>query len=254
MHITPYMMKRLFLLSALLIVSFAANSHGKSSHYGKGHNLEKVKFGVRGGLNIVGWETNKAFRESLGGVYMDLRSGVYCNLYGEYGLTDAFGVQLALMYTEKGSKFRFNNVRLYHLDDHMVERALRFDFDYISLSPSLRMYTGKDRQFCIFLGCSFAVLVRAKAQVWEDDEAIGDSTDFLSKKIPEEGRPKRFDMGIIYGLDYEFDTGILLGFSVDSGFTQIFKRLKSVKESQQPKVENRTVQLWIGYNFAKLFH
>jgi len=247
-------MKKIFLLSVLLAVSVVSNSHGKSSHYRKGRDLEKVKFGVRGGWNIAGWETNKASRRSIAprDVSMDLKSGGRWDLYGEYGLTDAFGVQLALIYAPKGSKYTLNHVEF--RDDYTLERAFSFDFDYISLSPSLRMYPGKDRQFCIFLGCSFAVLVRAKLQALEDDEAIGDSIDLLSEEIPEEGRPKRFDVGIIYGLDYEFDNGILLGYCVDWGLTNVWPKRKNVKKSQQPKAENRTVQLWIGYNFAKLFH
>jgi opacity protein-like surface antigen len=58
----------------------------------------------------------------------------------------------------------------------------------------------------------------------------------------------------VLGVDYELDSGVLLGLAYDYGFLNILKEDKSISQaSEQRAASNASVRLSIGYNFAKLF-
>jgi opacity protein-like surface antigen len=197
---------------------------------------------------------NKAFAKQLDsfGLGATFKSGLRFDLYGEYALTDSLGVDLTLMYTQKGAKYT-NTISS---TGSTGSTGPDFSYNYIALASSLRMYPGQDRQFCIFLGPYIGYLVSAKEQWYEDDEAIGDPEDLLDESSPEDLRPNRFDFGAVFGIDYEFDSGVLLGgyCAGDLGFSNIRKEDKNISEkSKQLTAQNASLRAFIGYNFAKLF-
>jgi hypothetical protein len=252
-------MKRIFLLSALLAVSSFSSSHGKPAYYGLsggGQDLEKFKFGVRGGFHLCMFLCNEAFEKGLRPDFsQDAKFGLRGDIYGEYALTDTVGVHLTLMYSQKGTRYIWSRPNSL-MDTPKIHMDV--NFHYISLSPSLRMYPGHDRQFCIFLGPYFSYLLSAKSQFYRNNEAKGDPSDWLDKNMPEEKRPKRFDIGGVLGIDYEFDSGVLLGgyLAADFGITNLCKKREGMsEETQQPQYRNFSLlHAWIGYNFAKLFY
>jgi hypothetical protein len=126
--------------------------------------------------------------------------------------------------------------------------------NYIMLSVVPRFYPGIDRQFCLFVGPSFSWLASAERQVsrFIDGKKEGDTKklDLLGDEWPKEAQPKRLDVGILLGLDYEFGTGIILGFEGNVGMKNTLKKQKNDSNSY---IKNLSVSITLGYNFAKLF-
>jgi len=108
-----------------------------------------------------------------------------------------------------------------------------------------RFYMDESRQFCFFIGPRLNWLVSAKYQIYENGEKRGDEIDFLDEKMPEEQKFKRINFGMLLGIDYELDNGILLGSESNIGFMSI---TKSDDTSTVPISTGFT----LGYNFAKL--
>ena len=146
------------------------------------------------------------------------------DLYGEYRLNNALGVQLSLLYLGQGEKLYIGTGNY---------------LDYLLCSPSLRWYPGSDRQFCLFIGPQLSYLIAAR----EDSSSPNISKNLLQG--PDGAQRRRVDAGLLFGLDYEFDIHLLLGLSWNVGFINLARNLN-------PPATNISSSLHLGYNFAPL--
>jgi len=223
------------LLSTVFALLFVANVHGKPPAYGgmtdTNTTSETKKFGVKFKPHFSRfiWKNDVAKNILLRPSF---------DVFGEYSLSDGVGLQLSLGYSGQGQ-----GMEIGELDGEKIE--LREFFNYVMLSVMPRFYPGSDRQFCFFIGPRVGWLASAKALVLidgkkkEEGNLLGEGQELF----------KRFDGGILLGLDYEFDAGILLGGDCNIGITNLLK-----KESENNSVRTFSGGITLGYNFAKLLN
>lgn len=161
-------------------------------------------------------------------------------LFGEHTFSDMLGGQIALEYSGKGTK-----------DPEAENSYCIISLDYIMLAVMPRFYMGEDRRFCLFIGPQISWLTAAKGQKYKaSGEKDGDIIDYLKEKH-KELCGKKIVFGMLLGLDYEFDNGILLGYEQNIGLTGINKSESEKGVSQ--KIYTYSAGVTLGYNFAKLF-
>jgi hypothetical protein len=223
------------LLSALFMLFFVVNVHGKTQRSRplegtSGLELKRIKFGC------------KLKFQNAGIFFIDTRSKKIkdkgkqisrpsFDLFGEYLPDSALGIRLSLGYSGQGGEEKVLLQR-----DH----SLRIYLNYIMLSAILRCYPGSSRQFCLFGGYWGSWLTSAKCQNFVDGQEKGDAVDFLSGPI------KRTDHGVLFGLDYELDLGVVVGVYYN------LARQRFDDESRSIGYSNYSLGYTLGYNFAKL--
>lgn len=219
-------MKKLFLLNVLLTpLLFAANVYG--SIIDGASDPQEVKFGLK--LKLQGSDMiyqgkdegdTPLFRPSL-------------DLFGEYELNDAVGLRLALGYSGQGNKTQVSGPK----------DKVAVYLNYVMLSAIPRFYLGSARQFSLFIGPRVGWLTSAKAQRFVSEKKQGPEVDSLKKGAPF----KRINWGVIWGADYEFESGFILGTEGNLGLTSLFK---GGEPEDRELIFSGGVTL--GYNFAKL--
>ena len=137
--------------------------------------------------------------------------------------------------------------------------------NYVTIAPTLRMYLGTAKRFCVFMGPKFGYLVRAKCTHYNLE---GEHTyDLLNEedlqnlakqnRYMQHAKMKRCVWGIKFGWDYESKHGLMLGMLLggEIGLSGILVHDMSEKKHINLCKNNviSTSQLFsIGYNFAKL--
>lgn len=207
---------------SLLILS-TATSYGKfSSPY------NTLKFGAK--LKVHGM--NFLTKSQTNDMFL-VRPIPSWGFFGEYGIIDIIGLQASLEYSAQGNK-------LYHNRDNREKKSLEdknLNINYCMLTMICRFYLEEERKLCIFIGPRLSYLISAN----EVNYCNGEKTESKGKKTL-----RRFDWGMLLGLDYELENGILFGFDTNLGLSEITKKESSHSE--------RTFSFGFtgGYNFAKL--
>lgn len=192
------------------------------------NNIEKIKFGPQLGINILSG-----------------RAGIF----GEYKFNEALGLQIDISY--------YRN--LYILDGMEVTNGQTavVQSGCISMPVTLRVYPGKDRQFCWFGGFQLGYIVSGKfsfspkkLDTYSQEKIKDMLKDYVKnayldlKDINEQDRIRKFQLGMIAGFDYEFGFGLILGLSY-------CRELIDVIKSENSYI-NWNLQPSLGYNFGKL--
>lgn len=231
-------MKSVLLSSTVLTLLFFTSAYGKKQEYRHSKPTQdtgQMKFGITPKLNIATISADdESMQKTIGHVVMPS-----FDLFGEYALNDTVGVQLSLGYSGQGSAVGGKG----GADKIKMDIYLH----YIMLSAMPRFYPGSDRQFCLFVGPRISWLASAKRQRFVNGKKVGKEIDFLGDKVLEKNKPKRVDWGVLFGLDYESDAGIILGVDWNIGITNILK-------DESNKLRTFSTGLTLGYNFAKLFN
>lgn len=235
-------MKKLFLSSALFacLLTAAPVAYVHAANTEDTANTEvksALNFGVCGGLNIANMMIEKDKKFELYGKLFSAHGGIW----GEYALNNPVGLRLALSYSMQGTKEKSGPVKL--------------SYNYLVLSPTLRIYPTSSRAFGIVVGPYIGYLLTAKVK-------IGDimSMDML-KDPPKEEQPKRIDAGITLGLEGEHSSGIILGYVANIGLVNTKKKVENAEgipadllSRLQASAKNFTMKFYLGYNFAKLLN
>jgi Outer membrane protein beta-barrel domain len=231
-----YSYRKLLLHGMLLASLCATNVYGATRAYGRSRSTQdtgQIKFGTKGKLNFASVVSDAPLKrcESLMRYSFDL--------FGEYALNNKVGLQLSLGYSGQGTGEKASLA----LKSPKIETYLH----YIMLSAVPRFYQGSDRQYCLFIGPSVSWLASARGQVFEGRTKAGEEIDLLGDEMSEEGKPKRINWGILFGLDYELDAGIIAGIDWHVGLTRLF-------EDEYVSTRTYSLGFTLGYNFAKLFN
>ena len=223
-------MKKLFLSSALFVFLLTA-APVAYVHAANTEDTAALNFGVCGGLNraVTRLRSTDEITEAISPKLLGLHGGIW----GEYALDNTVGIRLALSYDRKGTMCKEGNLK-----------KMYTKFNYLVLSPTLRIYPGSSRAFGIFVGPYIGYLRTASQQ--END---GESTDLFSESTEEQ--PKRIDAGITFGLECEHSSGIILGCSMHAGLKS---SIKCEEQDSQLNMYNTVQQIYLGYNFAKPLH
>lgn len=232
-------MKKLLSITYVLLLS-VATVHATPTEK---HN--DVKFGAK----LRPHYTGMVFKTETAPAYdieLTLFRPSLC-LYGEYAFSDTIGVQLSLEYSWQGwERKKLHDTNEYNTNE-LFDGSWVTYLQYIMLTAVPRVYMNENRQFCLFIGPWLGWLVTANTQYYlANGEKSGKAQDHLRKDIPKVSQFKRVNAGIMLGIDYEFDNGILLGSENNIGLSRIWKS----KDSSV--VYTCSTGFTLGYNFAKL--
>ena len=233
-------MKKLFLSSALFACLLTA-APVAYVYAGNTEDTAALNFGVCGGLNIAAMRFNEIAEAGLAISGYKKRSRLFsahCGIWGEYALNNPVGIRLALSYSMQGAK----------------EKPIKSSYNYLVLSPTLRIYPTSSRAFGIVVGPYIGYLLTAKFK-------NGDMSVDMFKDSPKEKQPKRIDAGITLGLEGEHSSGIILGYVANIGLVNTKKKVENAEgipadllSRFQASAKNFTMKLYLGYNFAKLLN
>jgi hypothetical protein len=172
-----------------------------------------MSFGVKGGLNISSISNAEG-----DGVTSSALVGFHAGVFGEFMLSDKFGLQPEVLYSSQGVKIKF--------DGDKGDQKL----DYIIIPVMAKYYVAD--AFSLELGPQIGFLTSAKVKsggVSVSDKEFFKSTDF----------------GINFGGGYDVTKNIILAARYNLGITRIQKDLSpGEKESK-----NSVFQISLGYRF-----
>lgn len=196
-------MKKVVLLAAVLAMSASA---AFAQHF---------EWGVKAGLNL-------AKQTKFDGVKM--RVGLHVGVFGEYVISDFWGVQGELLYSQMGSK------REYEIDDlhGMTNReSSTNDFlyknNYIVLPILAKLYVWN--KLSVDLGPQFGYMISAK------EGSFNYYKEFVETK---------FDVSVAMGLSYKFFGKLDVSARYNLGLT---------KPKEVYNTANRVIQFGVGYRF-----
>jgi hypothetical protein len=164
-------------------------------------NAQSVDFGLKAGVNFSTLRGENLSVES--------RTGFHVGAVAEFGLGDKFSLQPELLYTQLGTK---------------GETGGDFKSEYISLPVMAKYY--------VFQGLSLEVGPQASL-------LIGDEFKLADGSIADV-EIEDFDLGLNFGLGYNFDNGLFVQSRYTLGITEV---------QENPDVKNGAFQFSLGYLF-----
>lgn len=206
----------------LLIVLFVASTSIAQS----------VKYGIRGGLNLV----NVDFEVSSGGVSVgidtDSRTSFYVGGFAEFALPDSeHKIQTGLGYHANGFKYNFD------------EEKGNFLISQINIPALFKFNAAKG--LYINGGAYVGIIVAAEAEVeyydfFEDrtikeTEDVGDAFNTL-------------DLGLSLGAEYNLDNGLFFDLRYNYGLLDIATDDEGF-DGETVEIKNRVFMLGLGYKF-----
>lgn len=209
-------------LSILAFVAFMLAAQAQTTEV-EG-TLEKVEFGVKGGLNISNLteaQDNKT------------RINFHIGALAEFKINENFSIQPELMYSRQGITGSTREGDM----DMVYDVEAVFKLDYLNL-PIMAKYYIKEG-FSIQAGPQIGLIVTAKYE--EETTGMG-----MNMTVIEDIKSgiKTVDFGLNFGLGYELPVGVFFDARYNVGLTGIFK---DIEDSVKPL--NRVFQLSVGYKF-----
>jgi hypothetical protein len=241
--------------SALVALLFVTNVYGAPGRYdyaGDAPKLsDKIKFGWGLGL---GSGAESIF---LGGSTQS--SYVYADFFGEYKINNSIGVRLSLQPTTQ-INVRPNVSKIMPPGEAYSEEQV-----YYKIAPTLRVYMGKNKKFCFFLGPQMGYLASDEWKC-QDDYGKEKILDMLAEKDLEKTNIKgrklnRWANGFKFGWDYESEKGFIIGVLFGKEWAignrnTLNKASRSTSSSSNKNLDALWLEgidlFYLGYNFAKL--
>lgn len=191
------MKKILFLAAAVILTANMASA--------------QFTWGVKGGLNLA----------NISNLEMDMKPSIYVGAFGEYQVSDFFGVAGELVYSRQGAALS--------ADGDKTKTRL----NYLNVPVLAKFYVAKG--LSIDLGPQFGFLIGAKQWAKVD----GNSASVDIKDVV-----KGFDLGVGMGLSYNISDNILVQARYNLGLTDGWKNNDS-----DDKFKNNVIQVGVGYRF-----
>lgn len=196
-------MKKLILSAAMLIAA------------GFSMNAQDIKYGVKAGVNFsnVGGDAEDT----------DMRTGFHVGGLAEIKFGN-FAVQPEILYTTGGYKSEYSDFGT------TIEETFKTSYIAVPIAAKYYIIDGLSIQ----AGPQFAFLTSAKAKL----EAGGEEEEMDVKD-----ELKSFDFGVLGGVGYELESGLLFSVRYVQGLSNI------LDDSDDYKVQNTNIQLSVGYKF-----
>ncbi|WP_304132856.1 porin family protein, partial [Mesonia mobilis] len=188
-------------------------------------SAQEVRFGVKGGVNFSKININ----QSNDLLNSEMKTGFHIGGLVEFKLTNRFALEPQLFYSRQNSILEIKLADLTFPgstpnDPIFVENINNeYNLDLINLPILAKFYITEG--FNIFAGPQFSYLVSEK-----------DKYDI-----------KEFDYGLIGGLGYQFDSGLLLSANYYLGMNDINNFIEPIQN--QLKLKQRVIQFSVGYLF-----
>ncbi len=190
------------LLTALLAVGMCCTAIAQDDK-----KNTPIKFGVKAGINLANASGN-GIDLFTDGEKSDSKLGITIGAFLEYEISEKFSIQPEIFYSQQGFKKNISNS-----DEFTLK------LDYINI-PILAKYNASDN-FSFLLGPQIGFLLSSKLDREQEerplvavksDEVETDSKEFF----------KKTDVGLNFGLHYEFDNGLGINARYYVGLKDIF--------------------------------
>ncbi|WP_431241390.1 porin family protein [Flavobacterium sp. P21] len=193
---------------------------------------EKVKLGVKAGLNI----SSLTFDESE--IDSSSKSGFTVGLMGEIPLTENFSVQPELLYSQQGMKFSYADA-----DVQNSHYKSTVSLNYINIPVMLKYYVAKG--LSLQAGPQVGILLKAKNE-YQDNFLGYENYENLNLKDYSNG----VDASVNFGLGYQFKDRFYVDARYNMSYTNVFKDATSnTNYIINSNMKNRVFQVTFGYFF-----
>ncbi|MEN3324621.1 porin family protein [Mariniflexile soesokkakense] len=201
---------------------------------------QEVKWGIKAGANMSTLKTDLDGENFLLG----------CHIGGlaEFELSEKFSLLPELLYSLEGGKIKGS----FHFEDEGTTFSIDYKEDimlsYLQLPIMLRYEVVKN--LSLEVGPQIGYLLSAKSDYYVktqfDDEIM---TDSGSEKIKDQ--IKSLDLGLNFGLGYEFNNKMLIQSRYHLGLSDINDSETSMNEdsTNRGSIKNNSFQVSVGYKF-----
>lgn len=242
------MMKKYFMLAALLLGGMTAASAQEIHDMFGSDQKGKIAFGVRAGLNV----SNIAGEEGPGsGDKLDLnsRAGFHVGAIVDIPITNGFYVQPGLLFTTRGAKEKYSYSEAGYSEEYTTK--YRPMYLQIPVLASFRADVSESVNVQVNVGPHFAFGLGGKCKnEYSDSDGLSESQKypFFGESTENEGHfgAKRFDVGLSFGAGVTLKERYYVGIVYDLGLMN----MAIEKEwGKQAKFHNRNFSIQVGYNF-----
>ncbi|RVT98080.1 PorT family protein [Mucilaginibacter limnophilus] len=236
---------------ALLTICLAAASLTSFAQF-YGDYEAPVTFGIKGGANFA------SFQQSVEGLEGSASSGsvigYHAGVYANFNIDYYFAIQPALLFTVKGSKFKYSEST--EIEDIGTVSVLSDDkatLNYLHFPVNLiyKVPTG-DNKFFFGAGPFISYGLSGKAKTKQTgtlmDETFTNEVEGDVTFGNEPGNVKRFDYGANALVGFKFYGGFVISANYDFGLAEIQNNTDD-ETGITTKVKTRVIGLSIGYEF-----
>ncbi len=193
---------------------------------------EKVKLGVKAGLNI----SNLTFDENE--LKSSDKTGFTAGLMAEIPLTKSFSVQPELLFSQQGMKLSYSDPEVQN-SHYKSTIAL----NYLNIPIMLKYYVAKG--FSLQAGPQVGILLKANNK-YQDNFLGYDNHDKMDLKDYSNG----VDASVNFGLGYQFQNKFYADVRYNMSYTDVFKDATSnTNYIIKSDMKNRIFQVTVGYFF-----
>jgi hypothetical protein len=210
--------------SGILVAAFALVSPAAQA---QSDDLS-VRFGIKGGLNI-----SQLYVDQPDVQDENAKLGLHAGVFMKAPISDFFAIQPELLYSNQGSKVKYNGSSLLGIQSGEV----RFNLNYIQL-PILASITAGPLSFQA--GPYVSYLASANVKDLKQDLTTGSQRDLDKSDF------KSFDYGLAGGLALDVQ-GFQLGARYNYGLTNIGSSDFAGRLTNDSK--NSVIQFFVGFGF-----
>ena len=186
---------------------------------------QKIHFGPKIGGNLS-WITKARYDDEKG--INNARFFLHGGEYSEYMFNDTWGLDVETLYTGIGN--RKDN-----------ENQLKLGYFNVPILAEFHVPSMEGLSF--HMGPQVGFLMSAKESI--QDEVIPTKNQDVRELF------KEIDFAIVGGAEYAFDFGLIVGARYNFGVIDIYKD-EYKPESDDNKYTNQFLQVYVGYNLAKV--
>ncbi|MBB4802331.1 opacity protein-like surface antigen [Flavobacterium nitrogenifigens] len=193
---------------------------------------EKVKLGVKAGLNI----SSLTFDENE--LNSSNKNGFTVGLMAEIPLTKNFFVQPELLYSQQGMKLSYSDAEV---ENSHYKSTL--SLNYLNVPVMLKYYVLKG--LSVQAGPQVGILLKANNK-YQDNFLGYDNHEKMDLKDYSNG----VDASVNFGLGYQFKNKFYADVRYNMSYTDVFKEVTSnTNYSINSDMKNRIFQVTVGYFF-----
>ena len=208
----------------------------------------QFRIGVRGGVNLATFSGSEVVEWGAAGVDPTMLIKFHLGAYLDYYITDNISIQPGLFYSAKGPKYE-GQTEIYDIntgDFSMVDITYIKRLGYIDIPVLVRYHFNES--ISVFIGPQFSFLLSAKVR----NDASQQVLDELGLEKDEDVKDsyRGFDLGLPFGVTYEFTNGLNVQLGYDLGLLNIAKGYDfngGDGGDRYYNVKNSVVKLSIGF-------
>ena len=192
---------------------------------------EKVKLGVKAGLNISSLTSNENELQSSD------KTGFSAGVMAEIPLTKNFAIQPELTYSQQGMKFSYSDADV--VNSHYKSTI---QLNYINIPVMLKYYVVKG--LSVQAGPQIGILLKANNK-YQDNFLGYDNHEKFNLADYANG----IDTSVNFGLGYQFKDKFYTDLRYNLSYSDIFRDASANTYVINSDMKNRVFQITVGYFF-----